>query len=155
MKDTEAYELDRDVPNLAIGYTRQGPNGGSPEPGSLRNNLFLHSIKGGPAGGGYSTVGDLLRFGKALLDHRLLDTHHTATALTGKVPMSPGTYAYGFVDERVGNGRVVGHGGGFPGISTQLDLHLDRGYSVAVLSNYDPPAAQRVARRISEVIPRI
>lgn len=152
MSDTDAYELDRDVPNLAIGYTRQGGNGG-PEPGPRRNNLFLHSIKGGPAGGGYSTVGDLVRFGTALLEHRLLDSDHTDTVLTGKVEMGPGRYGYGFMEDRVGDHRVVGHGGGFHGISTQFDLHLGRGYSVAVLSNYDPPIANRVAQRIRQLIP--
>jgi len=152
MDDTDAYELDRDVPNLAIGYTRQG-EGGVPAPGPRRNNLFLHSIKGGPAGGGYSTAGDLLRFGQALLDHRLLDAGHTDTVLAGKVQMGPGRYGYGFMEDHVGDHRVVGHGGGFPGISTRLDLHLDRGYSVAVLSNYDPPAADRVAQRIRRLIP--
>ena len=151
MSDTDAYELDRDAPNLAIGYTRHGDVG--PEPGPRRNNLFLHSIKGSPAGGGYSTVGDLVRFGAALLDHRLLDADHTATALAGKVQMGPGRYGYGFVEERENDHRVVGHGGGFLGISTQFELHVDRGYSVAVLSNYDPPAADRVARWIRQLIP--
>jgi CubicO group peptidase (beta-lactamase class C family) len=154
MGDTDAYELDRDVPNLAIGYTRQGGDDG-PEPGPRRNNLFLHSIRGGPAGGGYSTVGDLLRFGTALLHHRLLDADHTDAVLTGKVEMGRGSYGYGFMDERVGDHRVVGHGGGFPGVSTRFDLHLDRGYSVAVLSNYDPPAADRVAERVGELIPSV
>jgi CubicO group peptidase (beta-lactamase class C family) len=69
--------------------------------------------------------------------------------------MGRGSYGYGFMDERVGDHRVVGHGGGFPGISTRFDLHLDRGYSVAVLSNYDPPAADRVAERVRELIPSV
>ena len=154
MDDTDAYELDRDVPNLAIGYTRQGETGG-PEPGPRRNNLFLHSIKGGPAGGGYSTIGDLVRFGAAMLDHRLLDADHTDTVLTGKMQVGPGRYGYGFMEDHVGGHRVVGHGGGFPGISTRFDLHLDSGYSVAVLSNYDPPTANRVAQRIRQLTPGV
>jgi hypothetical protein len=32
--------------------------------------------------------------------------------------------------------RIVGHGGGFPGINSQLDIYLDNDYTVAVMSNY-------------------
>jgi len=45
----------------------------------------------------------------------------------------------------VGGQRVVGHNGGAPGISGQLDVYPDAGLTVAVLANYDPPAAQRAA----------
>ena len=44
--------------------------------------------------------------------------------------------------------RVVGHGGGFPGINSQLDIYSGLGYDVAVMSNYDPPAAMHVAGKL-------
>jgi hypothetical protein len=56
---------------------------------------------------------------------------------------SPG-YGYGFGIEE--NGRVVGHGGGFPGISAQLDIFVEEDYTVAVLSNYGmgaPPVVEK------------
>jgi CubicO group peptidase (beta-lactamase class C family) len=155
MADTDAYELDRDVPNLAIGYTRMGPDGRF-KPGPRKNNLFLHVIKGGPAGGGYSTVVDLLRFDRALREHRLLSPKSTETVLAGKVETGRGPddkYAYGFGDERVHGQRIVGHSGGFPGINSQLDMYLDSGYTVAVMSNYDM-AAQPVAEKLREMITR-
>lgn len=160
MTRTDAYELDRDVPDLAVGYTRMGPNG--PEPGPRRNNLFLHVIKGGPAGGGYSTVEDLLRFDRALRAHKLLSPGMTETVLTGKIalPFDPAAkYAYGFQEERVGGQRIVGHGGGFPGISALLDMYWDSGrtgrsgYTVAVLSNYDN-AAQIVGSKLRDLLCR-
>lgn len=40
---------------------------------------------GGPAGGGYATAMDVLRFARALADGRLLDAHSIKTVLTGKV----------------------------------------------------------------------
>jgi CubicO group peptidase (beta-lactamase class C family) len=152
MSNTDAYELDQDVPNLAIGYTSTDLHD-QPISGPRRNNLFMHGIKGGPAGGGYSTVEDLLNFDRALRNGRLLTPEYAEIVLTGKVEMGPGMrYAYGFGEEIVAGKRIVGHGGGFPGISTQLDMYLDHGYTVAIMSNYDPPAAQRVTSRIKEMI---
>ena len=46
-------------------------------------------------------------------------------------------YAYGFVDGMVEGHRVVGHGGGAPGISSNLDIYVDLGYTVVVLSSTD------------------
>ena len=64
MADTDAYEMDQDTPNLATGYRRTNLYG-QPEVGPRRNNLFLHVFKGGPAGGGFSTAEDLIRFAAA------------------------------------------------------------------------------------------
>jgi len=149
MINTDAYELDRDTPNLAVGYTSDGETSGR------HNNVFMHVIKGGPAGGGYSTVEDLLRFDVALRQHKLLSAKYTDLVLAGKIAsgFSPtAKYAYGFFDEVIDGKRVVGHGGGFPGINSQLDMYLDNGYTVAIMSNYDPPAAQIVAGKLREMI---
>jgi len=153
MANSDSYDLEIDTPNLAIGYTNQGFGG--PSSGPRRNNLFMHVVKGGPAGGGFSTVEDLAKFAAALQGHKLLDARHTELVLTGKVQaFGPNTrYGYGFI-ERVENGkRVVGHGGGFPGISAQLDIYRDQGYVLAVLSNYDggsTPVAAKVAELLWE-----
>ena len=154
MSNTDAYEMDRDTPNLAIGYT-QGRMGGSGAADGPRNNLFLQVVKGGPAGGGFSTVEDLLRFDIALRNGKLLGKRHAELVLAGKVnPVRRGNakYAYGFSDEPYRGTRIVGHGGGFPGINGQLDVYHDKGYTVAVLSNYDPPADQRVAEKAKALI---
>jgi CubicO group peptidase (beta-lactamase class C family) len=147
MTNTDAYEMDDDsVHNLAMGYTRM-----TARAGKRINNIFLHSFKGGPAGGGFSTVEDLLRFDQALRQHNLLSTESLDTLLTNKVAdleSEHRDYAYGFGDHRDYGTRVVGHGGGFPGINSKLDMYLDLGYTVAVMSNYDPNAAERVAARL-------
>jgi CubicO group peptidase (beta-lactamase class C family) len=150
MNDTACYELDHDTPNLAIGYTKEGPH---PLPaGEKWNNLFLHVVKGGPAGGCFSTVEDLVKFGEGLRHFRLLDEAFTETLTRGKVVPDSARpdrkYAYGIGDETVGTERIVGHSGGFPGINGRLDIYWSTGYVVAVLANYDPPAAERVAEEI-------
>jgi CubicO group peptidase (beta-lactamase class C family) len=147
MINTDAYELDQDTPNLAIGYTREEPGG------PVRNNTFLHVIKGGPAGGSYSTVEDLLRFDQALRTHRLIASATFDLITTGKVDAFGKRYAYGFGDSRVNGQRIVGHSGGFPGINTQLDMYLDSGYTVAVMCN-DDDGAQRVAEKTRNMLTR-
>jgi CubicO group peptidase (beta-lactamase class C family) len=155
MVNTDAYELDQDVPNLAVGYTRMGA-GGRPSKGPRTNNIFLHVIKGGPAGGGYSTVEDLLNFDRALRSHKLLGPKMTDLVLAGKVEVGRGSdskYAYGFRDDREYGHRFVGHGGGFPGINARLDMDLTGGYTAVVLSNYDG-GAEPVADKARDLITR-
>jgi CubicO group peptidase (beta-lactamase class C family) len=150
MQDTDCYEMDDDsVQNLAMGYTRLF------SPGKRTNNIFLHSYKGGPAGGGFSTVLDLHRFDQALRQHRLLNPEMTALLYSGKTPVGPDEniqYAYGFGDERHYGTRIVGHSGGFPGINSRLDMYLEMGLSVAIMSNYDPSAAEGVAAFIRKFV---
>ncbi|HJT55625.1 MAG TPA: serine hydrolase domain-containing protein [Ktedonobacteraceae bacterium] len=159
MVNTDAYEMDHPPANIAIGYTHTGLEGET-KPGFRKNNLFLHIVKGGPAGGGYSTVEDLLNFSIALQEHRLLTKEYTDILLTGKVillePQKTYTrYAYGFFEETIKGHRIVGHSGGAPGINSRFQMYLDLGYTVVVLSNYDPPAATQVTDWLAERLTQI
>ena len=144
MTDTDCYELDTDPPNLAVGYIKL-------DDGSVRTNTFSHVIKGGPPGGGYSNVIDLLRFDVALRNHKLVSAKSTDLMWTGKVALGPegGQYGYGFQCTRYNGTRIVGHGGGFPGISSQLEMYLDLGYTVAVMCNCDF-GSQPVVQKLRE-----
>lgn len=136
------------VPLRAVGYTRQlAPN-------TLVSNAPTLPYRGSPAGGGYSTVGDLARFAVALREHRLVDSVHTALLLSGKVAIGPGSqYAYGFFDRVVAGRRVVGHSGGAPGMSGDLAFEPNGGYVVVALSNFDPQAAVQVVSFILQNLP--
>jgi CubicO group peptidase (beta-lactamase class C family) len=146
MKNSDSYEMDYPVENLAIGYS---PDWKSKY--GWQNNLFKHVIKGGPAGGGFSTVGDLYRFARALLQGKLVSVESLDVLWKD---YSGENYGYGFSVEEGPNGKVVGHGGGFPGINGNLDIFVDKGYIVAVLSNYDQGASP-VARKINQLLARV
>ncbi|MDQ3420589.1 MAG: beta-lactamase family protein, partial [Acidobacteriota bacterium] len=148
MTATGTAPEDSLVPGRSVGYTRQLV------PGALVSNAPTLPYRGTPAGGGYSTVGDLARFAVALREHRLLDPTHTALLLDGKVASGPGVqYAYGFSDRVVGGRRFVGHSGGAPGMSGDLKFEPNGGYVVVVLSNFDSPALVQVAAFILDHLP--
>lgn len=154
MLDTDSYEIDRPQPHLAIGYTFNGLND-RPDFGPRRNNLFMHVVKGNSAGGAFSTVKDLHRFSQALLGNRMLSPELTSLMLRGKVAMGGSDdrqYAYGFMLNLVDGKRIIGHSGTFPGIGARLDMYLDHGYTVAILSNYDPYMTQALGSRLREWI---
>jgi D-alanyl-D-alanine carboxypeptidase len=89
------------------------------------------------AGGGYSTVGDLMRFAQALSSGRLI----SKKMLTEATRPHQEQYGYGFglLGER--RLRSYGHGGGAPGMNGELRVFPELGYVVVGLSNLDPPAA--------------
>ncbi|HVF47218.1 MAG TPA: serine hydrolase domain-containing protein [Pyrinomonadaceae bacterium] len=111
---------------------------------------------GSPAGSATSTARDLLKFDKSLRKHKLLNAKYTDILLAPKVDSSfGGRYAYGFFVRNMGKDkRIVGHDGESPGVNTQLDMYLDDGYTVIVLSNYDPPAARNASAKLQELITR-
>jgi len=154
MVNTGFFEMDRSIPNLALGYTTNGLND-QYDPGPRRNNLFMHVVKGGPAGGAFSTAPDLLNFSQALQGHRLLSPEMTETLMQGKVAMSSfedRQYAYGLMVSLVEGKRIVGHSGTFPGIGARLDMFLDDSNDTVILSNYDPRIAQAIGNKLREWI---
>ena len=134
------------VRNLSTGYTHMGPRPGPPGP--IRPNTDTLPYRGTAAGGGYSTVGDLLKFMNGLNTHRLLDAAHTAMLLKARMPTARdgAEQALGFSVRAYPDGTMsVGHGGGSPGMNGELMYFPKTGYLVVVLSNLDPPGATELA----------
>lgn len=119
MTRTAHFAVDSLPPNTAIGYTSGGP--GAEPTGPLRANTDFLPGRGSAAGGGYSTTADLLRF--------------VAAARAGRIPGAP-------------VGQFVGAGGA-PGINALVSLGAPGPYDLIVLTNLDPPAADRVVELIA------
>lgn len=148
MTGTDCYDMDVAAPRLAIGYQRQMTPAGP----RWHNNLFEHAIRGGPAGGGYSTVEDLLRFDRALRGGKLVSKKSLELLFSPKPELNSPFYGYGFGVS--GDGGVAGHSGGFTGISSNLDMFLKTGYTAVVLSNYSDasgPVTQEIRRLLARV----
>ena len=72
---------------------------------------------------------------------------------SGKVARDPKTqYAYLFQEKFANGHRVIGHNGGAGGINSHLAMYMDIGYTVAVMANYDPPAAEKIAAKLEELL---
>ncbi len=132
MINSDCYEMDRPVPNLAIGYVKKYDDKGF----YWRNNIYDHVVKGGPAGGGFSTVEDLLKFAQALRNNTLISKESFQLLTTPKPELNSPRYGYGFIISQKGDETIVGHSGGFTGIRSTLRIFKKSGFTFAVMSNY-------------------
>ena len=145
MSSSGSEPEDQVVADRSIGYTKMG--------GPWRPNTDTLPYRGTSAGGGYSTVEDLLRFANALENHKLLNAAYTELLTTGKVDTPRGRYGYGFGDQSINGTRCFGHSGGAPGMNGDLEICTGPGYVIAILANMDPPAAGRISDFITNRLP--
>ncbi|WP_129779627.1 serine hydrolase domain-containing protein [Peristeroidobacter soli] len=143
MQSTGSLPESQVVPGRSLGYTR--------EEGRLVSNASSLPFRGMAAGGGYSTVGDLLRFAQALEAGRLLPKQLLAAATSPK--NLGGGFGYGFALQGEGAMRFYGGVGGAPGMNGELRIYPELGYILVGLSNFDPPAAENMVEFFSARMP--
>lgn len=139
------------IPHRAVGYrpAANDPLGA----GALRGNWTFLGDSAGGAGGGYSTVGDIARFGRALRAGTLVSPALRDSMWTGRWDL-PGYdgQRYGFASYvmPVGSRVAVGHGGGGngSGMDNGFKQFTDGSYQVVVLANREAPAGGRLADAI-------
>lgn len=133
------FATDLPEPDVAVGYTFMALGGERGD--TLRKNIYLEPVVGGPWGKTYSTARDLWRFWQALSHHRLTPPAYTSwVLLSGPPPSDP---------EAVGEADPVmeiGLGGGGPGLAAEL--LASRGRVIIVLANLDPPITTYLAQRL-------
>jgi CubicO group peptidase (beta-lactamase class C family) len=147
MAASDPNNLPHRSADLVIPYTHQTPRGPSPDwqvaPGDL----------GSPGGGAISTADDLVRFADSLRSGKLVSRATFDEMAKNQDPVPGGPhYGYGMGIDDVYGSTVVGHNGGFPGVSTELQVFLNAPYTIVVLANEDPPAAEYVSARAVALI---
>lgn len=135
MTSTGSLPEIKDVPGRAVGYMRS-ENRWVPNADTL-------PWRGMGAGGGYSTVHDLLRFAHALMDGTLLPQSLASEATRSQ--NADGWYGYGFAQGGEGATRWFGHGGGAPGMNADWRVYPGTNTIMVTLSNLDPPTANALA----------
>jgi D-alanyl-D-alanine carboxypeptidase len=141
MSSTDLGAEDAVIPNRSVDYTKMGSTHWIPNADAPTNG-------GTPAGGGFSTGGDLLHFANALRLNQLLDAPHTKLMTQGRVANPFGFDAYGFGVQTINGNQCFGHNGSGRGVNGDLEMCLDSRYAVVVLANMDPPAAEQVSQFI-------
>lgn len=141
MTSTRVNDLGAIIPNRACGYTRKGDE--------VRVAPAISMTWPFSAGVLISTVTDLAKWDAAVGTDKLLkksswDMIWTPVKLNGGA-----THPYGFgwgVDRESGH-KMIGHGGGIPGFTTDMARYPDDGLAVVVLTNSDGgnPASLRKA----------
>ncbi|MBI3364168.1 MAG: beta-lactamase family protein [Ignavibacteriae bacterium] len=142
MKNTDWYEMNAVVPNIATGYERVEGN-----ESTWISNIYTAPQRGSSAGGGYSTAEDLLKFAVALQEGKLFSPRYSTWMLTGNLPNE----SVGKIDRSGG----IGIAGGAPGINAAFEHEVKSGFTTIVLSNYTPPSAEQVAKKIRSWLKRI
>lgn len=130
MADSGFHAPDDIVPNLATPYTRD-----LARPGVWRAALATDGLPAGAFGGGYSTVGDLGRFGAAIRSNRLLPPSLTALWKRGRVQFRDHQYGYGIQVETLNGRRIYGHTGGHFGVAAEMMLFEGSDHLLVQLSN--------------------
>ena len=132
MENTTHLEADVPAENVASGYTKNWDGNEHPDE-PRRNNIYTRPARGSSAGGGYSTVDDLLKLVITLKENKL-----SAPRVSDEV-----------------SHQGIGIAGGAPGINAGVETNPETGYTIIVLSNYDPPTAQKVVRKINSYLERL
>lgn len=107
--------------------------------------------RGMAAGGGYTTVGDLLKFAQALQSGKLLSPTMLGQATSPQ--MQENWYGFGFITVGEGPLRRYGHGGDADGMNADFRVYPESGWVLVSLSNLDPPAAYRLTRWFEPRLP--
>ena len=156
MTRTGLWPVTAIVPNRATGYlhTEDDPLGLGPR---FSNEQFL-GYGGDGSGGEYSTADDMFRFLSAVSNGKILGKAGAREMLTPRIDFAgaprPSKYGYGMDLTTCGGHPLFGHEGGgeHSGVSSLAYRTLDGGWTIIVLSNYDPPAAGDLTFSICEFV---
>lgn len=139
MVNTDFYTLDQEVDNLATGCTGIRDNWKKCEP-----NLSFLPYRGNSAEGGYSTVGDMALFIKAIQEGSLVSPAYSAYVLTQQMPEYTPSLP-------INSGQLNIHGGA-PGVNCCLSFNAETNELVIVLGNFDPPVATGAFKKIQDCL---
>ena len=149
-----ASSVDQDVGGLAVGYNRRMPDG------SRAVLPFVDARGMGSATGITSTVEDMAKFvaaqfrkgprgGRQILSTASLREMHRVRMLENNWTQGQGI---GFAVSRVRDKVYVGHGGGYPGYTTQTLIQLDSKVGVIVLTNTNDSNPNDIATQLMSTV---
>lgn len=129
------------IDNYAYGYVYVESLKKYVLPDDVKDKKFVIMLDGVVGDGGVnSTVNDLLKWDRALYTTKLLskkgiDEMFTMTTLNDSSKIK---YGYGWeIDNHTDFGKIVYHGGGWPGYATFFARHITDDKTIIILQNHD------------------
>jgi D-alanyl-D-alanine carboxypeptidase len=143
MSQTRTNDLHAIIPNRAQGYEWNG--------GVLRNGEYVSPTQPFSAGMLVSSVSDLVKWDAALATEKLLKKSTLEQMWTPTKTSKGGVadYGFGWQVDKVNGHRLIAHGGGIPGFSTQISRFPDDKLTVIVLTNSGNGSAGGLAQGIA------
>jgi len=141
MVNSDSYDRDSPVENMATGYTNHHQLD-TLRKGWQWENTYILAPRGTPAGGGYSTVEDMLKYDNAIRSGKILGSPHVDFMSNG-------------YKGNIGNPveKTLNKGaGGAAGVSTFYARDWKNGISVVVLTNIDHPVAPQIGDEILKIM---
>lgn len=150
----DASSVDRNVEGLAVGYARRMPDG------SREVYPFTDARGMASATGITSNITDMAKFvsaqfrtgptgGRQILSTGSMREMHRVRSLENDWTTGTGI---GFAVSRVRDKTYVGHGGGYPGYTTQTLIQLDSKVGVIVLTNTNDSNPGDIARQLMSTV---
>ncbi|HSC53071.1 MAG TPA: serine hydrolase domain-containing protein [Phnomibacter sp.] len=102
-----------------------------------------------------STAHDLMKWDKALYKNKLVKSTTLEQAFAPATLNNKSMSNYGFgwgIEQDSVLGKIVGHTGGNPGVSTQIVRFIDKHYTIIVLCNNGHPGMKDLVARTTEAL---
>jgi CubicO group peptidase (beta-lactamase class C family) len=131
----------KNIDNYAFGYVYSDSLKSYKLPDDLTETkmvIWLDGIVGD--GCVNSTVNDLLKWDRALYSNKLLSKEGMSELFEVATLDDKSKTKYGLgweVDNNADYGKIVSHGGGWPGYVTFIDRHIDNDKTIIILQNHD------------------
>jgi D-alanyl-D-alanine carboxypeptidase len=132
------------IKHRAQGYGRQGT--------VLVNASFLAMSQPYSAGALCSTVGDLVKWTRALHGGRLVNAASFKEMTTPVGPAVSNHYGFGLAADTLAGHRRIWHSGGINGFLTASAYYPDDSLTVVVLTNTSPSPVGRMAENIVRIV---
>lgn len=145
MKESGTFVYDRAAKPIAMPLTRNGNQGWKEAE---------HGKRGSPAGGGYSTVRDMLLYSKGLKTNAFVSAESLKNMTTDKTAglKDAFPYGYGFIPQKNGGEFSYGHGGIASGINLEFRYFPRLDITMVVFSNQDNGAFDDLKKNMVKLI---
>ena len=143
LDDTQNCLVPPIIPRRAHGYADENRK--------WTNATYLAMTQPYAAGALCSTVGDLMRWNRALATGTVVTAASYAAMTTPEGAAAPAKYGFGLFRDTLAGQKVISHGGGIPGFSSANAWFPDAKLSVTVLTNSGSAPSDRLMAQLARL----